>query len=74
MRALWNHVAIGWCRAFHPEPYWPVHGHYCCRACTRTYPVPWREGDEFRKRGQSTTDPSHRRRGSVELALQKDPG
>ena len=55
MRALWKHVAIGWCRAFHPEPFWPIHGHYCCRTCMRSYPVPWREGDEFRKRQHSTT-------------------
>jgi hypothetical protein len=46
MRALWNRAAIGWCRTFHPEPFWPVHGHYFCRACLRRYPVPWQSGDD----------------------------
>jgi len=45
MRALWNRASIGWCRTFHPEPLWPVHGKYRCRACLRMYAVPWQEGD-----------------------------
>lgn len=45
MRTLWNRLSIRWCRTFHPEPLWPVHGHYRCRACLRAYPVPWQEGD-----------------------------
>jgi hypothetical protein len=36
-----------WCRAMHPDPRWPIHGHYICPACGRVYPVPWQEGDEF---------------------------
>jgi len=43
MRALWNRASIGWCRTFHPETLWPVHGHYRCRACLRIYLVPWHE-------------------------------
>jgi hypothetical protein len=45
MRDLWNRASMGWCRTFHPEPLWPVHGQYRCRACLRMYPVPWQEGD-----------------------------
>jgi hypothetical protein len=45
MLTLWNRASIGWCRTFHPETLWPVHGHYRCRACLRTYPVPWQEGN-----------------------------
>ena len=45
MRSLWNRASIGWCRTFHPEPLWPVHGQYRCRACLRTYSVPWQDGD-----------------------------
>ena len=45
MIAFWNRASIRWCRTFHPETFWPVHGHYRCRACLRTYPVPWQEGD-----------------------------
>ena len=46
MRTLWNRVSIGWCRMFHPDPSWPIHGHYHCPACMRLYPVPWHEGDD----------------------------
>jgi len=45
MRAIWNRASILWCRTFHPEPFWPVHGQYRCRACLREYAVPWQEGD-----------------------------
>jgi hypothetical protein len=41
MKALWPRIACAWCRAFHPEPMWPMHGHYQCPACGRVYPVPW---------------------------------
>lgn len=74
MRALWNRASIGWCRMFHPEPYWPAHGHYHCPACLRSYPVPWQEGDDIARRKLSGTDPSIRRRGFVELAFQKHRG
>jgi hypothetical protein len=30
-----------WCRAFHPQPMWPVNGYYRCPECLRAYPVPW---------------------------------
>ena len=49
MRTLWNRVSITWCRTFHPEPTWPIHGHYHCPACLRTYPVPWDEGNGLRR-------------------------
>ena len=45
MRAAWNSVSIGWCRTFHPEPLWPIHGQYRCRACLRAYPVRWQVRD-----------------------------
>jgi len=30
-----------WCRLIHDSPTWPIHGHYHCRTCRRTYTVPW---------------------------------
>ena len=47
MRKIWNRISIGWCRKFHPEPSWPLSGHYHCPACLRVYPVPWEEGEKF---------------------------
>ena len=70
MRALWDRVTFEWCRTFHPEPYWPLHGHYRCRV----YPVPWREGGEFARLGVARMDSNNGRRGFVELAFQKDRG
>jgi hypothetical protein len=67
VRALWNRVAIEWCRMFHPEPYWPVHGHYRCRVCLRHYAVPWQEDDAFARRELARTDSSDGRRGSLDL-------
>jgi hypothetical protein len=58
MRALWNRAAIGWCRAFHPEPLWPVNGHYRCRACLRAYAVSWQEDDALAKGARSGTEPA----------------
>jgi hypothetical protein len=40
----------------------------------RSYPVPWPEGDAFARRELCRTNPSHPRRGFVELAFQKDRG
>lgn len=47
MRSLWDRIAVAWCRMFHPEPSWPIHGRYCCPACLRSYPVPWQERYDF---------------------------
>jgi hypothetical protein len=58
MRALWNRFAVGWCRTFHPEPAWPIHGHYHCPACLRLYPVPWQEGTDFTRRAPSAWIPA----------------
>jgi hypothetical protein len=55
MRGLWNRLSIGWCRMFHLEPFRPVHGHYRCPTCLRSYPVPWQEGDDFTGRERATT-------------------
>jgi hypothetical protein len=30
-----------WCRIMHGSPMWPVRGRYRCRACGRSYVVPW---------------------------------
>jgi hypothetical protein len=69
VRALWNRVAIEWCRTFHPEPYWPVRGHYRCRVCLRSYGVPWREDDEFARREFARTDSNDGRRGFLDLPV-----
>ena len=49
MRELGRRFSAGWCRTFHPRPFWPIHGHYLCPACMRTYPVPWSEGNRFNR-------------------------
>ena len=30
-----------WCGLMHASTTWPIHGHYHCRTCGRTYFVPW---------------------------------
>lgn len=72
MQAFWNRISIGWCRTFHPEPSWPIHGHYHCSACLRMYPVPWHEGKDFAERQR--TDPSGRGRGFMVFSIEKDRG
>ncbi len=37
----WNQVGEIWCRLAHPEPMWPIHGHYQCPTCHRRHPVRW---------------------------------
>lgn len=39
--SLYSGVAEAWCQLTHPEPMWPIHGHYICPKCLRTYPVRW---------------------------------
>jgi len=56
MRALWNRFALEWCRTFHPEPSWPIHGHYYCPTCFRIYPVPWHEGVAFTRSALRATN------------------
>ncbi len=34
-------VGSSWCQLMHPDPMWPVNGHYQCRVCLRKYPVSW---------------------------------
>lgn len=72
MRAMWNRVSLGWCRLFHPEPSWPVHGHYRCLVCSQVFPVPWSEGEDFLRRESSQTAPAGGRPDFVQLEFQKD--
>ncbi len=72
MRALWNRVSIGWCRTFHEEPFWPIHGCYHCPTCLRTYPVPWHEGNDFVRRQSVKADSSGQRTQPFVLAFEKD--
>jgi hypothetical protein len=32
-----------WCRFMHSSPTWPIHGHYQCGTCGRSFVVPWEE-------------------------------
>jgi hypothetical protein len=72
MRALWNRVSIIWCRIFHPAPTWPIHGHYHCPACLRTYPVPWYEGNSLRRAAEAS--PAERQPALVVFEYQKNRG
>jgi hypothetical protein len=74
MRAYWNRFSIEWCRAFHPEPSWPAHGHYHCPACLRIYPVPWQEGDDYLRRTISGTEPDGKHPRFVVFEFEKDRG
>ena len=58
MREIGRRFSAGWCRAFHPKPFWPIHGHYQCPRCLRTYPVPWSEGDRFNRASVAGTEPN----------------
>ena len=49
MRELGRRFSAGWCRTFHPKPFWPIHGHYQCPACMRKYRVPWSECGRFNR-------------------------
>ncbi len=40
-RELWDRVAESWCRLAHPQPMWPIHGHYLCPKCLRRHAVAW---------------------------------
>ena len=42
---FWSRMGRRWCTIVHGKPMWPVHGHYRCSICLRTYPVRW--GPEF---------------------------
>jgi len=41
MKELLDEVEVLWCQAMHGQVMWPIHGEYRCRACLRTYPVPF---------------------------------
>ncbi len=41
LNGLWNRAAESWCRFAHPEPMWPIHGHYQCPKCLRLHRVRW---------------------------------
>lgn len=38
---LLERFSIRWCRMMHDAPMWPIRGHYLCRACGRSFQVPW---------------------------------
>jgi hypothetical protein len=38
---LFERLGAQWCRIMHDSPMWPVRGRYRCRACGRSYLVPW---------------------------------
>ena len=61
MRELGRRFSAGWCRTFHPRPFWPIHGHYQCPSCLRTYPVPWSEGDRFNRASVAGTEAARTR-------------
>jgi hypothetical protein len=32
---FWNDLQSGWCSMMHPDPTWPINGHYRCARCNR---------------------------------------
>jgi hypothetical protein len=43
VNSLVSSVGSSWCQLMHPDPMWPVSGHYQCRVCLRKYPVSWEQ-------------------------------
>jgi hypothetical protein len=41
MKQLLDQAETLWCHAMHGEVMWPIHGEYRCRACLRTYAIPF---------------------------------
>ena len=42
VRRRWSRLTNLWCSLMHPDPMWPINGHYRCPKCKRLYLVPWR--------------------------------
>jgi hypothetical protein len=36
-----NWISDLWCKKFHTQAMWPIHGKYVCSRCLREYPVAW---------------------------------
>jgi len=41
MKQFVHQIEELWCQAMHGPVMWPIHGEYRCRACLRSYPVPF---------------------------------
>ena len=41
---FFERLGIRWCRMMHDAPMWPIRGRYRCRACGRSFLVPWASG------------------------------
>ena len=70
MKNFRDRLERGWCRTFHPDPMWPIHGHYACPACGRVYPVP---GHEFTCGSVASPTEHDRRMASVGRAIRATP-
>jgi len=40
---MMNFISRFWCRHFHDQILWPMHGQYRCMVCLRTWDVPWHD-------------------------------
>jgi hypothetical protein len=76
MKAVWSWIGERWCRWTHPEPMWPVKGHYYCPRCLRVYPVTWENGDnamglapKTRSFGQAPADARAQAAGATAIAV-----
>ena len=68
MRELGWRFSARWCRTFHPKPFWPIHGHYQCPSCLRTYPVPWSEGGRLNPANTADAVESRTRGSGIGIA------
>ncbi len=41
MHERWQTLKVVWCRLFHRNLRWPIHGCYQCRQCRLQHPVVW---------------------------------
>ena len=48
-----SRIETVWCRVMHSGTTWPIHGHYQCTTCGRSYQVPWSNSSEWRGNGGS---------------------
>ncbi len=59
MKSLAEQLGRLWCKMTHPAPMWPVHGHYLCPACLRSYPVPWEQKAVASPQPRRRAQPAH---------------
>jgi hypothetical protein len=48
---VWAGIGQLWCRWAHGGVRWPIHDHYLCSTCMRSFPVPWANRERLHRPG-----------------------